>query len=52
MVVMFSRFVDDIISFVKKKVSIKFALDTLNNFHKNIKFTFEGKLEIPFLGAL
>ena len=44
MVVMFSRFVDDIISFVKKKVSIKFALDTLNNFHKNIKFTFEVEI--------
>ena len=34
------RFVDDSICFVKKD-SIKFVLDTLNNFHKNIKFTFE-----------
>ena len=44
MVVMFSRFVDEIICFVKKKDSIKFVLDTLNNFHKNIKFTFEVEI--------
>ena len=41
MVVMFSRIVGDIICFVKKKGSARFVLHTLNNFHKNIKFTFE-----------
>ena len=49
MIVMFSR-IDDIICFVKKKdsstfflhtITDKFLLHSLNNFHKNIKFTFE-----------
>ena len=39
--VMFSRIVDDITCFVKKKDSVKLVLHTLKNFHKNIKFTFE-----------
>ena len=39
------HFVDDSICFVKKD-SIKFVLHTLNNFHnKNIKFTFEEKID-------
>ena len=47
------RFVDDSICFVKKD-SVKFVLDTLNNFHKNVKFTFEEEIvrEIPFLDTL
>ena len=39
-----SRFVDNGICFVKKE-SIRFVLDTLNNFHKNIKFTFEEEID-------
>ena len=47
------RLVDDSICFVKKD-SIKFVLDTLNNFHKNIKFIFEEEIDgkIPFLDTL
>ena len=46
------RFVDDV--FFVKKDCIKFVLDTLNNSHKNIKFTFEEEIngKIPFLDAL
>ena len=46
-------FVDDSICFLKKD-SMKFVLDTLNNFHKNIKFNFEEERDrkIPFLDAL
>ena len=47
------HFVDDNICFLKKD-SIKFVQDTLNNFHKNIKFNFEEERDgkIPFLDAL
>ena len=47
------RFVDDCICFVKKD-SIKFVKDALNNFYKNIKFTFEEENDVknPFLDAL
>ena len=47
------RFIDDSICFVKKH-SIKFVLDILNNFHKNIKFIFEDEIDrkIQFLDAL
>ena len=47
------QFVDDSICF-EKKDSIKFVLDTLNNFHKNIKFTFEEEIDgkIPFLDTM
>ena len=47
------QFVDDRICF-EKKDSIKFVLDTLNNFLKNIKFTFEEDIDgkIPFLDTL
>ena len=46
-------FVDDSICFVKKD-SIKFVLDTLNNFHKNIKFISEEEIngKFPFLNTL
>ena len=39
--------VNDSICFVKKDF-IKFFLDTLNNFHKNIKFTFEEEIDGTF----
>ena len=46
-------FLDDSICFVKKG-SIKFVLDTLNNFHKKIKFKCEEEIDrkIPFLDTL
>ena len=39
--------VNDSTCFVKKDL-IKFFLDTLNNFHKNIKFTFEEEIDGTF----
>ena len=46
-------FLDDSICFVKKG-SIKFVLDTLDNFHKKIKFKCEEEIDrkIPFLDTL
>ena len=47
------HFLDHSICFVKQD-SIKFVLDTLNSFRKNIKFTFEEEIDgkIPLLHAL
>ena len=47
------RFFDNSICFVRKD-SIKYVLDTLNNFHKNLNFTLEEEIDgkIAFLDAL